>query len=87
MAASGLLGALIQSPFPLSPPRPSDRDDILETLGSEEAEDYYRDVRAGGVASPTSPSSYRTPYRSLLLLPRRLEADSLRQHPSSWLLC
>ncbi|MBV8130140.1 MAG: hypothetical protein JO114_21025 [Planctomycetaceae bacterium] len=75
---------MIHSPFP---PRPSARDDILETLSSEEEEDYYPEVRAGGVASLTSPSLYRTPYRSLLLLPRRLEADSLRQRPSSRLLC
>src|SRR5208337_3920874 len=86
-AASGLFGALIHSPFPPSPPRPSARDDILETPTSEEEGDGYPEVRTGGVASLASLDPYRTPYGSLPLLPRRLKADSLRQRPSSWLLC
>ena len=86
-AASGLLGTSIHSPFSPSPLRPSARDDILETPTSEEEEDEYPEVRNGGVASLASPDPYRTPYGSLPLLPRRLEAVSLRQRPSSWLLC
>src|SRR5271166_4328438 len=87
LAASILDGALIHSPFPLSPPRPSDRDDILETLGSGEEEDYYSDVRPGGVASLTSSTTYCTSYCSFHLLPRRQEAVTLRQRSPSWLLC
>ncbi|MGZ3385882.1 MAG: hypothetical protein ACXWNF_13015 [Isosphaeraceae bacterium] len=86
-AASGLLGTSIHSPFSPSPLRPSARDDILETPTSEEEEDEYPEVRNGGVASLAIPDPYSTPYGSLPLLPRRLEAVSLRQRPSSWLLC
>ena len=85
--ACGFLGVLIHSPFPHSPPRPPYRNDLLESLSTEEEENDYPVLRAGGVAWLTSPRPYHTHYRRFLALPKRLDADPLRQRPSSWLLC
>ena len=86
-ADDGLLRALIYSPLEPSLPRPSVREDLLETLASEEEEDDVPEAEVGGIPSLLSLERHRMPLHGLTSSPWRRESGSLRQPPPSQLRC
>ncbi len=86
-ADNGVLRALIQSPVEPSLPRPSVREDLIETLASEEEEDDVPEAEVGGITSLFSLDRHRMPLHGLTSSPWRRESGSLHQPPSSQLRC
>jgi hypothetical protein len=86
-ASLGFLRALIHAPFLPSLPRPSVRDDLVETLTFEEEEEGFPATDVSGAPSPTSLVFSQIPLDGLLSAPQQAESGSLRQRPSSLLRC
>lgn len=86
-ATSGALQALIVSPANDRLPRPSTRNDVVESLSSIEEEDGYSDTKPDGAAAPVRLIGDHVLSFGLPLLPRRLAAPSPSRWPSFQLLC
>ena len=81
-----LLQAVIQAQSLPSLPRPSSRDDLLETLESEVEEDDFPGAGFDGILSLCLIRS-RLHFDGLASLPRRRDFGPLRQRPASLLRC
>lgn len=86
-ADNSLLRSLIHSPFEPSSPRPLVREDLIETLASEEEEDDLPEAEVGGIASLLSLDRHRMQLLGLTSSPWRRESGTLRQPPTSQLRC
>jgi hypothetical protein len=81
-----LLQAVMYAPSLPSLPRPSSRDDLLETLKSEEEEDDFPRAGSEGILSPCLVRS-KVRFDGLASGPRRRDSGPLRQRPASQLRC
>lgn len=86
-AENGLFLASIHSPVTPSLPRPSVREDLIETLASEEEEDDIPEAKVGGIATLLSLDHHRMPLLGPTSSPWRRVSGSLHQAQPSRLRC